>query len=269
MKNYPKLKDCNFELNERIGVLTLQRDDIRNVLTGSHIVDDIVQTVDWIKDNDSIAALILTGEGKAFSAGGNVKEMSDKAGMFSGDAQQIRDNYLATIQRMPLAIQSINIPVIAAVNGPAIGAGFDLACMCDFRLASTKAWFAESFINLGLIPGDGGGWFLQRLIGYQHAAELTMSGRRLDVDEALHIGLLLKVCEPEELMLDCIALAASMVEKPKQALCETKRILKLAQHGTLEDFLAHCAEVQGHLHQEAEHHAATAAFLKQQAANKM
>ena len=107
----------------------------------------------------SIRAVVLTGEGTAFCAGGNVKDMRDRTGMFAGDPMDQADAYRKGIQRIPRAIYSLNVPIIAAVNGPAVGAGCDLATMCDIRIASTKAMFAESFAKLGLIPGDGGAWF--------------------------------------------------------------------------------------------------------------
>lgn len=96
--------------------------------------------------------MILTGNGSAFCAGGNVKDMHERGGIFAGSPYELRNTYRDGIQRIPLAIYELDIPVIAAVNGPAIGAGLDLACMCDIRLASTSAVFAESFVRLGIVP---------------------------------------------------------------------------------------------------------------------
>ena len=109
--------------------------------------------------------MVITGAGKAFSSGGNVKHMLERKGSFGGDVHEVQKRYREGIQRIPLALHRLEVPSIAAINGPAIGAGFDLACMCDIRIASTDATMAESFINVGIIPGDGGAWFLQRLIG--------------------------------------------------------------------------------------------------------
>ena len=94
----------------------------------------------------------------------------------------MRENYRRGIQRIPLALWQLDVPTIAAVNGPAVGAGCDLACMCDMRIAGRSARFAESFVKLGLIPGDGGAWWLQRAIGYQRAAQMSLTGDMIDAD---------------------------------------------------------------------------------------
>src|SRR5699024_11400372 len=106
---------------------------------------------------------------------------------------EVAARYRRGIQRIPLALQAVEVPVIAAVNGPAIGAGFDLANMADIRIASRKAKFGETFLNLGIIPGDGGAWFMQRLIGYQRAFELPLTGRIIAEAEAKEIGVVLQV----------------------------------------------------------------------------
>ena len=116
--------------------------------------------------------------------------------------------YQGGIQRIPLALHQLEVPTIAAVNGPAIGAGCDLACMCDIRIASDQAKFAESFVKLGIIPGDGGAWLLQRAIGYQRAAELTFTGDAIDAQAALAMGLVTRVVAPEALMPSARELAA-------------------------------------------------------------
>ncbi len=241
--------------------MTFQRDDVRNALTGTCIVDDIIKTVDWANINKDVSVLILTGGGSAFSSGGNVKNMAERKGVFSGTTLEIQEKYRRGIQQLPLAMNKAEVPLIAAVNGPAIGAGFDLACMCDLRLGSSKALVGETFINLGLIPGDGGAWFLQRLVGYQRAAELTLTGRLVGAREALALGLFLEVVEPEELISCAQKLATEMAAKPPQALRSTKRLLKLAQRTELPDFLDVCASVQGIAHHTDEHHAAVNDFL--------
>ena len=200
MNSKPKLKDSNFYVLNKIAILELNRDDIRNALTGSNLINDIIETIEFINKNKNISVLIITGQGKAFSSGGNIKEMYQKNSSFSGTVEEIEKKYPYGIQKIPKYMEKIEIPTIAAINGPAIGAGFDLACMCDFRIMSDKAYLAESFINLGIIPGDGGAFFLQRLIGYQKAAELTFTGRKVYAKEALNLGLLLKVTEHEKLI---------------------------------------------------------------------
>jgi len=258
----PKLKDSLLEVKGRIAILTFQRNDVRNALTGTSLIEDIVRTVNWANGADELSVLIITGDGAAFSSGGNIKEMQEQSGSFAGSAIAIQDQYRRGIQQIPLALHKAEVPVIAAVNGPAIGAGFDLACMCDIRIASNRAVVGETFINLGITPGDGGAWFMQRLIGYQRAAELTLTGRLVKAEEALQLGLFLEVVEPEALLPRALEIAGQIASKPPQALRLTKRMLKLAQRTELPDFLDLCATFQAMAHHTSDHLEAVSAFLE-------
>ncbi len=249
----PTLVDCKLTLEDKIATLSFDRHDVRNALTSTAIADDIVNTCEWVNKNQEIAVLVITGNGSAFSSGGNIKDMAERSGDFAGDAQELEQRYRQGIQRIPLALHKVEVPVIAAVNGPAIGAGFDVANMCDIRFASTKAKFGETFVNLGIIPGDGGAWFMQRLIGYQKAAELTFSGRVIDAQEAKSIGIILEVTEPEELMARTMLLAKEIASKPVASLRLTKRLMKMAQRTELPDFLDMCAVFQSMCHNNPEH----------------
>ena len=249
----PVLSDALLHLEDRVATLTLNRHDVRNALTGTALIDDIVAVAEWVNHCDDVSVLILTGAGSAFSSGGNVKDMADRGGDFAGDVAEVATRYRRGIQRIPLALQQVEVPVIAAVNGPAVGAGCDLANMADIRIASTKAKFGETFLNLGIIPGDGGAWFMQRLIGYQQAFELTLSGRIVDAGEAKRIGLVLDVVEPEQLMVRVGEIAARFAAQPPKALRLTKRLMKMAQRMELKDFLDLCATFQGMCHNEPEH----------------
>jgi enoyl-CoA hydratase/carnithine racemase len=261
MKPQPTMGDSLLHIDSRVATLTFNRDDVRNELTGTQLVADICNTVDWINTTLDISALIITGDGSAFSAGGNIKDIRDKKGIFDGNPALISDNYRHSIQRMSLAMHSAEVPVIAAVNGPGIGAGFDLACMCDIRLGTSATRFGETFINLGLIPGDGGAWFLQRLVGYQRAAELTFSGRVINAEEALQLGLLLEIVEREDLLDRATALAADFASKPPQALRMTKRLMKAAQRLELGDLLDLSASYQASAHHTVDHQRAMDAML--------
>lgn len=261
----PTLTDARLALEGRVATLTLDRHDVRNALTGTGLVDDIVATADWVNACDAVSVLVITGAGSAFSAGGNVKDMASRGGDFAGDVAEVADRYRRGIQRIPLALDAVEVPIIAAVNGPAIGAGFDLANMADLRIASAKARFGETFLNLGIIPGDGGAWFLQRLIGYQRAFELTLSGRVIDAEEARELGIVLEVCEPEALMARAEELAARIAAQPPKATRLTKRLMKMAQRTELKDFLDLCAVFQGMCHNEPEHLDAVHAMLEKMA----
>lgn len=249
----PKLTDALLTVENKVATFTMNRHDVRNALTSTHLVDDIEKTIQWANTNFDVSVLVITGAGSAFSAGGNIKEMQNREGAFGGNVEEVQNHYRNGIQRIPLAIHNAEIPVIAAINGAAIGAGFDLANMCDLRIASTKAIMGETFINLGITPGDGGAWFLQRLIGYQKAAELTFTGRTIKADEALELGLVMSVVEPEELLDKTNELANKIASQPSTALRLTKRQMKLAQRLELKDFLDICACFQGMCHNNPEH----------------
>ncbi len=262
MIDKPTVRESSIDLDGRVATLTLQRDDVRNALTGTALIDDIVDTVEWVNTHPAVSVLIVTGEGSAFCAGGNIKEMRDRSGAFAGSARELEERYRRGIQRIPLAFEKAEIPIIAAINGPAIGAGFDLACMCDMRIAATDAVFGETFINLGIVPGDGGAWFLQRLIGYQRAAELTFSGRLIKAEEALQLGLLLEVVDANKLMPKVKLIADEIAAKPPLTVRFTKRLMKLARREDLPEFLDLCACYQGICHNTEDHLEAVNAFLE-------
>lgn len=258
----PELADAKLMLEGRVATLIMDRHDVRNALTGTALIDDIVAVCDWANACADVSVLVISGAGSAFSAGGNIKDMAERGGDFAGNVAEVEERYRRGIQRIPLAIQNLEIPVIAAVNGPAIGAGFDLANMCDIRIASTKAKFGETFLNLGIIPGDGGAWFMQRLIGYQRAFELTLTGRVIGADEAKEYGLVLDVVEPDTLLDEAQKLAARIASQPPKATRLTKRLMKMAQRTELKDFLDLCAVFQGMSHNEPEHLDAVKGFLE-------
>ena len=250
----PDLKDASLVVEQRVATLTLDRHDLRNALTGSHLIDDIVNTADWVnKATDEVSVLVITGAGSAFSAGGNIRDMAERGGDFAGNVAEVEERYRRGIQRIPLALQNVEVPVIAAVNGPAVGAGFDLANMADIRIASEKAKFGETFLNLGIIPGDGGAWFMQRLIGYQKAFELTLTGRIINAEEAKELGLVMQVTAAEDLMDTVNELAQRIATQPPKATRLTKRLMKMAQRMELKDFLELSASYQGMCHNEPEH----------------
>jgi len=253
IKKSNKLIDSIFSVKNKIALLELNRDDTRNALTGTNLINDIINTVEFINNSKNISVLIITGSGKAFSSGGNIKEMLKKNSSFSGSVEVVEKKYRYGIQKIPKAMEKIEIPTIAAINGPAIGAGFDLACMCDLRIMSKKAFFSENFINLGIIPGDGGAYFLQKLVGYQKAAELTFTGRKILYEEALELGLVLKVVEDDKLIRETYKIANMIAKKPPNALRYTKRLLKMGSKLPLDEFLEFCALFQGISHNHIEH----------------
>ena len=259
-------REISFEQQGTIAVLTLNRPEVRNTITEPAMIEEILDALLRVQADEALSVMILTGAGSAFSAGGNVKDMYNKQGMFAGDPDQIRNNYRQGIQQIPLAFQRLDVPTIAAVNGPAIGAGCDLTCMCDIRLASDKARFGETFASVGLIPGDGGAYFLPRVIGYAKALELAFTCRVIDAAEALRIGLVSEVVPHERLLERSLEMAAEIARQPARILRLAKRLFSLAQGKSLEETLEISAAFQALCHHSPEHMQALEAFFARQKA---
>lgn len=241
--------------------LTMNEPERRNPLTGNAAVPEFLAAIDRIHIDRGVRAVIITGAGSAFSSGGDVRNMQRQAaGEVSG--MQIRHEYRTGIQRLPLALFNLEVPVIAAVNGAAVGAGLDLACMCDIRIASEKAKFAESFVKLGIIPGDGGAWLLTRLIGMSRAAEMVFTGDAIDAHQAEQWGLVSRVVPPDQLLPAAQEMAARMAANPGHAVRLAKRLLREAMHTRLDTMLEMAAAFQALAHQTDDHREAVAAFLE-------
>ncbi|MEM6999774.1 MAG: crotonase/enoyl-CoA hydratase family protein [Pseudomonadota bacterium] len=248
-------------------VLTMSSPDTRNALTGEEQFGDIESTCIDINNDASVRAVILTGEGSAFCAGGNVKDMRDRTGLFAGDPFDQADSYRKGIQRIPRAIHSLNVPIIAAVNGPAVGAGCDLATMCDIRIASSKAMFAESFVKLGIIPGDGGAWFLPRAVGFSNACKMAFTGAPVQAEEALRMGLVSEVVEPDLLLDRSVELAQEIASNPPHAVRLTKQLMRASESSSLDTLLDQSAAFQAVCHAEPDHAEAVAAFFEKRPGN--
>ena len=224
---------------------------------------DIIDTLRTLGDDRGISAIILTGSGKAFSAGGNLKGMQERTGIGVLDQpDSTRANYRKGVQAVIRALMDCEVPMIAAVNGHAIGLGADLACTCDIRIAAESAKFACSFIKVGIVPGDGGAWLLQKILGYPRAAELFLTGDRFDAAQAKEYGLVTDVVPDAELMDRAIAIAERIVCNPPRALRLTKRLLREAQHSRMSDILELSAAYQAIVHETADNREAINAFVE-------
>ncbi|MEZ5656643.1 MAG: crotonase/enoyl-CoA hydratase family protein [Sphingobium sp.] len=241
---------------------TLNRPDERNAITDVAYCREIADFCREVSADRSIRALVLTGAGTSFCAGGNVKHMRDKIGMFNGSPYQLRNGYREGIQLIPLALYELEIPVVAAVNGPAIGAGLDLACLCDIRIASENAIFAESFVKLGLIPGDGGAWLLPRIIGMSRASMMTLTGDTIDANKALEYGLVNEVVAPDQVLPRAQEIAGRIAANPGHATRIAKRLLREGQDMKLGPLLELSAAYQAIAHHTQDHEEAIAAFLE-------
>jgi enoyl-CoA hydratase/carnithine racemase len=250
-----------YEQHGAVVTLTMNQPEVRNVLTGNTAVSEVVDACARITADKSVKVVIITGAGPVFSAGGNVKDMRR---FFENDIAPaaIREEYRQGIQRIPLALYNLDVATIAAVNGPAIGAGCDLACMCDIRIASEAATFAESFIRVGIVPGDGGAWLLPRAVGMSKAAEMSFTGDAIDANEALVCGLVSRIVPAERLLDEANALAARIARNPGPTLRMTKRLLREGQHAKLDSLLELSAGFQAIAHTTPQHKEAVMAFIE-------
>jgi len=247
---------------EGLSWVILDRPEARNAYSDA-MVDELVLALDQLEADDAVRCVAVTGAGRAFSAGGDLKAMRDHSGMFEGDAVGLRDRYLRGIQRVPRRFARFDKPVIAALNGPAIGAGLDLACMCDVRVAVEGAKLGSTFVKVGLVPGDGGAYLLARTIGFPAALDLILSARLVQGQEALALGLV------NEVVPDAEALTAR-VRARAQAFCSLPPVaLRLAKSAAYRSWdlplhaaLDVAAAYQGVAQNTADHDEAVASFLE-------
>jgi enoyl-CoA hydratase/carnithine racemase len=253
-----------YEQDGPIVVLTMNQPEQRNPLTGNSAVADFLAAIERIHDDRGVRCVILTGAGPSFSAGGDIRDMKRQATPEVSEID-IRHEYRRGIQRLTLALFDLEVPVIAAVNGHAIGAGLDLACLCDIRIASEKAQFAESFVRLGIIPGDGGAWLLPRIVGMSRAAELAFTGDTIDAQQALAWNLVSRVVPHDELMPAARELAGRITRNAAHGLRLTKRLMREAIHARLDTVLELSAVFQAICHKTPDHREAVDAFLEKRA----
>lgn len=256
-------------LQERDGsilTITLNMPEKRNPISDVAVVDALCNAFEEADRDISVRCVILTGAGTAFSAGGDLKQMRpDSGGLRSGNPVETRRNYKYGIQRLPLMFQALEVPVVAAVNGHAIGAGLDLATMCDVRVAAESAKFAESFVKLGIIPGDGGAWLLPRIVGFSRATELALTGEMIDAAEALKIGLVSHVVPDADLLTKAREIAAKIAANPPHAVRMTKRLLREGQMADLKNILEMSAAMQSLAHNTRDNDEAINAFIEKRA----
>ena len=250
-----------YEQSEHVVTLTMDRPATRNALTDADMVDAFVDACERAGADRDVRAVIVTGAGQAFSSGGNLRHMRDREGIFAGGAAEIRDGYRAGIQRLARTLYELEVPTIAAVNGAAYGAGCDTALACDIRIASDNAVFAENFVKVGLISGDGGGWLLPRVVGGSRACEMAFTGDPVDAATALEWGLVSKVVAPGDLLAEARRLAARIAVNAPGAVRMTKRLIREATHARFASLLELAAAMQGACHQTRDHHEAVQAFF--------
>lgn len=241
--------------------LTLNRPEARNAYS-VEMIDDLMLALDAAEDDAATRCLILTGAGPAFSAGGDLKLMQARQGMFEGEAPTLRLRYIQHIHRVPRRLARFDKPVVAAINGAAIGAGLDLACMCDLRVAADTAKLGSTFVSVGLIPGDGGAYLLARTVGFPKALEMILTARVLSAQEALAIGLVNQVVPAASLEAEAVAVAVALAKQPPTALQLAKRAAYSAWDASLHAALEQAATYQAIAQTSPEHAAQLLAMMK-------
>jgi enoyl-CoA hydratase/carnithine racemase len=245
-----------------VATITLADPEVRNALTGEETLEDILDALDEAEADPEVVVVVIDAEGPAFSSGGNVKDMAAKDGLFGGAPSEQVERYRATIQQLTRFLATTDLVTIASVNGPAVGAGFDLVLGCDLRFGSRNARFAHTFIEMGIIPGDGGAWLLPRVVGWQRATELALTARFITAAEAESYGVLLEIVPEEKLNSRVNEMAHSIATKPRPAVLLAKRLLRQAKTMDLDGFLEFSAALQAIAHTTPEHETALADYVE-------
>lgn len=243
-----------------IVTLTLNDPNTRNAISDLPMIEALLGALHEAEQDPATRVIILTATGPVFSSGGNVKKMGKNGGLNDPLPAKTRLNYKSGIQRLPLTFEALEVPVVAAVNGPAVGAGCDLALMCDIRVAGESASFAESFVRLGIVPGDGGAWLLPRVVGFSRACEMALTGDAINAAEAERIGLVSRTVKDADLMEAAHAVARRIAANPRHAVRMTRRLLHEAGHMRLDQVLELSAAFQALAHATADHDEAVAAM---------
>jgi enoyl-CoA hydratase/carnithine racemase len=245
-----------------VATITLADPDTRNAITGEEVIEEILDALDEAESDPDVVVVIIEAEGPAFSSGGNVKDMAAREGLFGGSPSEQVERYRETIQQLTRFLATTDLVTIAAVNGPAVGAGFDLVLGCDLRFGSRNARFAHTFIEMGIIPGDGGAWLLPRVVGWQRATELALTARFISAAEAENYGVLLEVVPEEKLNTRVNEVARTIASKPRPGVLLAKRLLRQAKTMDLDGFLEFSAALQAIAHTTPEHETAIADYVK-------
>lgn len=257
--------DLILDMDGAIARLTINRPDTRNPLGHQGDGERFRAAADAINGNKDLRCVIMTGAGKAFSAGGDLKSMRERSGHFGGSPLELRDHYRESIHGIIRAMWNIEVPVVGAINGPAIGLGGDVASLCDIRIAAASAKFGATFLKMGLLPGDGGAWLLPRIVGWSRAAELFYTGDVIDAATACEWGLVSHVVPDDELTGAAEALAGRIAAQPPQALRMTKKLMRDGASASFDHVMEMSAALQVTLQRTEDHFEAVDAFFEKRA----
>lgn len=217
-------KTLIYEIKDRIGVLTINRPEKLNALS-NELTEELERLLAEVENDEKLRVLVMTGAGeKAFVAGADIQELVDRDALVGRKVSRTRQEIFSRIENLP-------IPVIAAVNGYALGGGLELALACSIRICSEKAQFGAPEVKLGIIPGDGGTQRLPRLVGLGRAMEMILTGDFIDAQEAYRIGLVNQVVPQDELMEKAMELAQKIAKRPPLAVRYAKEAVNRSQEG--------------------------------------
>jgi len=251
------MPDLLFDHQNGIASITLNRPKALNAFSGE-MLDLWIEALEEVRDSDEIRVLIVQGAGKGFCSGGDIKEMIAGQGFYKSDKDQIssglkRKNSLwKKVQRIPLLLEEIDKPVIAKIHGPAFGAGLDMALMCDIRIAGESATLSESYVKVGLVPGDGGAYFLPKLAGLDMALHMLWTGEAITAQEAKERGIVSFVVSDEELDSYTQAYAERLAAGPQQAIQLIKRAVYANRDMSLRSSLDFISSKMGLIMEEAD-----------------
>lgn len=262
------MSDLIYEVQGHLARITMNRPEHLNCFS-EEMIHLWTAALEDIRDRDDIYAVLLSGNGKAFCAGGDVKAMAAGDGFFesrddiSSTALARKNSLWKGVQRIPLLLEEIDRPVVAKIHGPAVGAGLDMALMCDVRIASKSATLSESYFNAGIVPGDGGAYFLPRLVGRDKALDMFWTARVLKGEEAESIGLVTRAVPDEELDSFVEQYMQKLLEAPQQAMRLTKRAIHESEQSTLRASLDMVSSFMGIVTELDDYRTRTAALVEQ------
>ena len=245
-----------FETEGHIAKIILNRPEAKNAFS-PEMITLWRESLERSQADQNIRVIVVTGNGDTFCSGGDIRDMAEGK-LRSWDMKRF---LWEGVHRIVLALEDIDKPVVAAINGMAMGAGLDMAIMCDLRVCSEKAKMAESYIMMGMAPGDGGAYFLPRLVGIARALELLLTGRVLGAKEAFDIGLVNRVVPHEKLLEETLSLAGEIASKPPLAARMIKRAVYQAQRSDLRSHLDYISSQLALLSETRDHQEAARAFL--------
>jgi 2-(1,2-epoxy-1,2-dihydrophenyl)acetyl-CoA isomerase len=243
-------------------VLTFDRAERLNALPDLTDGDEVAAICEAVNADPDIRCVVLTGAGRAFSAGGDLNAMKARSDMFAGSGAAIREQYRRVVHRIVRSLYGLEVPLIAAVNGPAFGLGCDIAGLADIRIASDRASFGVPFLKLGIIPGDGGSWLLPRNIGYARAAEMLFTARAIDSETADKWGLVNRVVPHDALMNEALITAAQVAAQPPRAVRMAKSLLRQGRDMNFDQMLELSAAMQALAHLTDDHIEGVTAVLE-------